>query len=369
VGVVLMEMEKLQLLWLPEEILVITLSYLSLPQLARTATVCKYVKELVESRCLWRFTLIKVNIKDSKEVKVPLIPTPRVNHSCAVYENKMYMFGGDKSPHQALKISGIDDALYEYNFDTRLWTHITGHEIPHKTNHKSLVYNGNMYIVAGVGNPFYTADTYCYNIEKKIARKIEHEFYPTRSLHIAEIWNDKLYVFGGWLSYDAATCYNDMWEFDFKTEKWTRLHTCAGDLPSSRCAMASSVYQDSLFLFGGWNPTSLYMNELHRFNFKTHQWTLLKPKGECPKGRTRFTMNRYKNKLYVVGGWNKVKYFREIWEYNIDTNTWTEIKSRWNMPQLTQHSAEIYKDSLYIFGGYDMDTSEMSTTVYRMILE
>ena len=61
--------------------------------------------------------------------------------------------------------------------------------------------------------------------------------------------------------------------------------------------------------------------------------------------------------IFIFGGYDGFNRVNDFYEYNLDANTWQEVLSSGaGGPPPTprhSHSAVIYEDSLYIFGGYD----------------
>jgi N-acetylneuraminic acid mutarotase len=66
------------------------------------------------------------------------------------------------------------------------------------------------------------------------------------------------------------------------------------------------------------------------------------------------TASIFGEKIVIFGGFKNKDYQNEIYMYNTNTNVWEWIKypesSKLPLPRIS-HSASIYKDFLYIFGG------------------
>lgn len=60
--------------------------------------------------------------------------------------------------------------------------------------------------------------------------------------------------------------------------------------------------------------------------------------------------------IYIFGGYDGFNRVNDFYEYSIDDNTWMEVANLGNTNPPTprhSHSAVVYEDSMYVFGGYD----------------
>ena len=73
-----------------------------------------------------------------------------------------------------------------------------------------------------------------------------------------------------------------------------------------------------------------------------------------PSKRYGGTLNNYNGYLYLYGGYNYVgnhNPLNDLNVYNIKSNKWKRIKSKFNSPSCSQHTTSIYNHYLIIFGG------------------
>jgi len=77
-----------------------------------------------------------------------------------------------------------------------------------------------------------------------------------------------------------------------------------GSTPTPRHSHSAVVYEDSMYVFGGYDGH--YRNDFYRFNFTTHQWTQIHLKqsgnGVWPKSRYRTSTTVYKDMMFLFGG-------------------------------------------------------------------
>lgn len=132
-----------------------------------------------------------------------------------------------------------------------------------------------------------------------------------RSLHVAAVLKDNLLVFGG---YDGSNrCV---------------MRVCLNMAPSSTCAAHS---HSRYLLHAVHNCTALLthptyrVNDFYRFNFKTRLWSRIEADGHNPppSPRDRHVAVVYENSFFVFGGFDGNSRVNDFYEYSFDTNVST----------------------------------------------
>jgi len=151
-----------------------------------------------------------------------------------------------------------------------------------------------------------------------------------RSLHTAATSNHYCYIFGG---YDGTSRVNDFYAYNFLTKTWSQIHPSnptfpvvggnnngTGTPPSPRDRHVSIVHDNTFYVFGGFDGTSR-VNDFYAFDLSSYH-----------NASSPSTNNA-----------NSCQYWRKI------------RPSQHNTPPSPRHShsAVVYKDCMYIFGGYD----------------
>ena len=130
--------------------------------------------------------------------------------------------------------------------------------------------------------------------------------------HTAVVYNDSMYVFGGYDNFGSGS--NDLYRYVFKTNKWHKVNPPKnGVQPRSVYHHSAVVYQGSMYTFGG-IPPSL---EIQEFRFGTHTWSFVQSYGasrpEPRWGHTSFVKNDH---MYILGGKDKVSHFPDIFAFS-----------------------------------------------------
>ena len=145
-----------------------------------------------------------------------------------------------------------------------------------------------------------------------------------RSQHSCVVHRDSLYVFGGegslgacvwclcvwwWYCSRVISCpgicgekqYNDLHEFDLKTNKWSQVEPCFGHVPTPRYGQIAVVHKDWLYVFGGFVGHH-FSSDFFQFNFG--EWPPKRcPCVMCTNGSTRAAkVTRQWNPVVVLAG-------------------------------------------------------------------
>mmetsp|Transcript_13493 Transcript_13493/g.19985 ORF Transcript_13493/g.19985 Transcript_13493/m.19985 type:complete len:319 (+) Transcript_13493:870-1826(+) len=85
-----------------------------------------------------------------------------------------------------------------------------------------------------------------------------------RYFHSCCLYGNKMYAYGG---YDGLERFADMYAYDFKTNNWSEVDCTNGDRPSGRSSLVAQVYENSLYIFGGYNGVHV-LNDFYKFRLK-----------------------------------------------------------------------------------------------------
>lgn len=160
---------------------------------------------------------------------------------------------------------------------------------------------------------------------------------PTeRSAPAVSALGKDVYVFGG--VFDSLTApqhvpYNDLYRFDTRSDRWTRLQP-QGPVPPPRAFAASVAHAASqrIFVFGGGVNTdpfyadfSVY-DDLWAYSTRGNTWTQIQPRTPGPSGRSRPAVWMVGNRMYLFGGINGFfSTLNDLWVYNVESRRWTEL--------------------------------------------
>jgi N-acetylneuraminic acid mutarotase len=265
--------------------------------------------------------------------------TVRADHEGVVYNNRMYIFAGRKPNGPCL------NDLWEYNFDTDKWIQKSS-GATQRDCLSSIVYGAKIYIFGGntCGSSINNNDVWAYDIltntwsQKKSGATARN--HPT-----AALYNGKMYIYGGHSNSDQKL--KDLWEYDIGADAWTR----KSDGPLALKNHSAVVYSGKMYIFGG-TADDFISDKLYEYNFSNDSWNLL---SEAPFRRLEHSAVVINDKLYIFGGAYPVgedfTITNELWEYDFSNKQWTRIGGAGFPDNRWGHSAVVYNNQMYVFGG------------------
>ncbi|MEZ6049702.1 MAG: hypothetical protein R3C11_29795, partial [Planctomycetaceae bacterium] len=137
---------------------------------------------------------------------------------------------------------------------------------------------------------------------------------------------------------------------------------------AARDGAGALVYQDKLWLLGGWNPGDkvhfpLICNNEVWSSVDGREWLLEKPNTFHDKsfdphsdweGRHTAGYAVYKNKMWIIGGdANQGHYQNEVWS-SVDGKTWEEVNDDVPWGPRALHQTFVFQDKMWVMGGQTM---------------
>uniref|UniRef100_A0A6V2E5J1 Uncharacterized protein n=1 Tax=Ditylum brightwellii TaxID=49249 RepID=A0A6V2E5J1_9STRA len=199
---------------------------------------------------------------------------------------------------------------------------------------------------------------------------------PPRSGAASVVVKGRLYMFGG---YGGGTGrLDDFYSFSFDTCTWEEVNVLSAEKPGCRENNGVVIGDSSrVYLFGGYNGTA-WLNDLWMFDIDTQRWTCIQESsdprphtnddsnsalGDHPRPRLGSTVPSrrfgyvsvvHNNKFVLFGGFDGSRWLNDMYEFDFETKTWTEILARGQLPSVRSCPAWAKDEThVYIQGGYD----------------
>eukprot|EP01111_Echinosteliopsis_oligospora_P016385 TRINITY_DN678_c0_g1_i1.p1 TRINITY_DN678_c0_g1~~TRINITY_DN678_c0_g1_i1.p1 ORF type:complete len:424 (-),score=55.85 TRINITY_DN678_c0_g1_i1:213-1484(-) len=399
---------------LPDEILMHVASYLSATDLRTCHSVCDRLHTISREYCLWSKFFVDINTGTPAE--------GRLCHTSIMHDNKMYVFGGHITQPSSEYFHSVKKDTIVYDFESKKWLSLSEEGCPQRTEHSAVTYKDSMYIYGGYSGAGYENGVMEFNLKDHTWKTLETsgDIPSARSAHTAVIVENKMYIFGGW---NGIHCMNDLYELDVLTGVWKLIsantshvispgqqvsaqpagqngpqaqntdnagnvnmddiNKSKGVLPVARCSHGATVVQKinqdgsvspCMYVFGGYaiegaaeNSNRGYLNDLFEYDFNTNTWTQTKARGEAPTPRSRFKMISYGQNVFLFAGWNSLKHFSSLHKYDLTENKWTEQPTNFDTNGLGQFSMVEHNGVAYIFSGYTPN-SGTRTNLYAYLL-
>ena len=285
------------------------------------------------------------------EVKLMPEVWPREGHTHLCNKGKMFIIGGwAGSPNYYNDVTMIECDTASGSSEVFI---SPNHYSSVRHSHSGAVYDDKLWVIGGFFNKakndaWYSADgTTWVEITKNETESVK---FTMRDSHASVVFDDgfgdKLFVIGGF----SSGYKNDVW-CSVTGAQWTCI---TGETSfSPRVGHGAAVFKNNIYLIGGYDGAG-YKNDIWR-----------SPDGirwEKVSGATDFDPRRghavvtFKDKLWVIGGYGEnEKYYNDIW-CSSDGASWRRIVTAFSensgFSPRRGHSAVVYKNKLWIFGGY-----------------
>lgn len=230
-----------------------------------------------------------------------------------------------------------------------------------------ILYGGEFY---NGSKTFVYGDLYRYDVEKQEWKSVSSpNSPPPRSAHQAVAWKNYLYIFGGEFTspnQERFHHYKDFWMLDLKTNQWEQLNFKGS--PSPRSGHRMVLHKHKIILFGGFYDTLRevrYYNDLHIFDLDQFKWQEIKPKlgAMWPSARSGFQFSVYQDEVFLYGGYSKEVssdksisekgiVHSDMWSLDPRTWEWNKVKKSGMPPgPRAGFSMCVHKKRAMLFGG------------------
>jgi len=287
---------------------------------------------------------------DSIQETITGLSTPVEETSQVLYKNgKFYIL--NEGTGGALS----NNSLWEYNSSSYTFTKITTGVLAVNDAGQAFTYNTKDLKLGGVS---YTRTQETF-IPKKIQlsdlselEELDIVLPPAAYLHnTVYIGNNKVFFFSGadWLKPDYVF-YEDTWIVDIENGQTELISTSTHPAERVYAGVCYDKDRNCVWLFGGWNG-SHYYNDLWKFDLEEKTWSQVVPEGTLPEKRQKVGMAYLFDRVYIIGGYNDAESFNDFWYYDISENKWVREYPIDVIPFGTDNKLFTYKDRLWFFNG------------------
>lgn len=168
---------------------------------------------------------------------------------------------------------------------------------------------------------------------------------------------ERLLTFAGNDGSEGFAMTSGVWSYDLSTDRWTQVNASGGPDPREQASVALAPERREMFAFGGQvgNKTDV-ANDLWVYQLDEDRWERLNPSGPVPEPRKGASMvwDGVQGRLLLYGGWNSADpRFQDLWAYDVEENTWTEITTGGEPPRRYRHGAawDGVERAMYVFAG------------------
>ncbi|KAJ3432102.1 protein tag-52-related [Anaeramoeba flamelloides] len=331
--------------------------------------------------------ILKKNIKKRRSfldllswTKLPVIngslPPPVKSTQGDVYNNKLYIWGGEISSNSKKK-QYIND-LYTLDLDTWTWTllNVKGKKPIARSNHTLNLIDGCFYLFGGENNDKIFGDLYFLDIKNLIWKNIstQNKNKPSaRYGHSSSLYKNQIWIFGG--QNKKGKCLNDLYCLDLQTNKliWKKIKIVNGNsYPPIRKLHTCTVINSNLMILGGVKD-SLPLNDVWNFDLKHNIWKENESSQKNNINRYGQSAIQFKHKLYIIGGSNfsKKKEKQSVSILNLKTLKWEDVINDESKPKQIEQCLTVrlpsWNNKILLFGG--SINNQFSNNCYVITIE
>ena len=188
-------------------------------------------------------------------------PSRRFGYVSVVHDHKFILFGGFDGSRW------LND-MFEFDLITNTWKTVQASgRLPSVRSCPAWVKDSNyVYIHGGYDGVERKADFFACDLRTYTWSELPCKGTPPspRYFHSCCIHGNKLYTYGG---YSGSERLADMFAYDFETNHWTEVDCSQGECPSGRSSLVAQVYENCLYVFGGYNGSAV-LNDFYKFRLK-----------------------------------------------------------------------------------------------------
>ncbi|KAF2358256.1 Kelch repeat type 1 [Trinorchestia longiramus] len=242
----------------------------------------------------------------------------RVNHAAVAVDDCIYSFGGYVSNHDFSDRS-IPIEVYVLNIRSYKWRTlcVPSKNAPYRRYGHTVVAHGrNVYLWGGRNDEHCDRVLYCFNTVTHTWSKpdVSGQVPMASDGHAACIHNDVMFIHGGYVE-QISRFTLDLHALDLNTFIWIEM-PLKGQYPQYRDFHTMCCDEDgNLLVFGGremphplygGQDKETYPNKLHMYSIEKKSWRKLKPTNAdlAPCGRRSHSAFFYDGKLFIFAGFN-----------------------------------------------------------------
>ena len=193
-------------------------------------------------------------------------------------ENRCLLVGGSS-------LGEDNEHIYELDLLTLEWKLLKDAkpaELKSLDEHSAWLYDDKIYIFGGNCYGFKSDKLFAYDVKTCKWKIIEFKKGPCpRSSHSAVVKDDKMYIFGG-KDFENNKL-KDFWIFDFTKNTWSEIeYTHSAEWPISRSGHSTGLFKNYIIIFGGIHELIHEMNDLHLYDTERKAWSVIYEEDHSP---------------------------------------------------------------------------------------
>lgn len=224
-----------------------------------------------------------------------------------------------------------------------------------RSKHASILHGQCLYLLGGRNGNVPLKDFWRYNIAKNTWDQLIGDGDSPGCLqeHTMVGYRDTLYVFGGEVGFSNGV-ETPLWMYNIKDNKWRKFIAPKGVVtPKGRRSHTATVFQDSMYIYGGYQDLRGSTSELWAFHFASETWHLVSQGGAVDGAppRHRHSAILHDNAVWIFGGMTDLQERSDFWRFDFVSRRWRPVKSKPGPGCIHSHCAVKFLSVMIVFGG------------------
>jgi len=311
-------------------------------------------------------------------------PTPRFENTVVYYDKHLYTFGGSDGTTEAANFNPfLRLSLNDNNWQTLACpfkTRILHTAVTH--GHSMYVYGGGVYEDERTG--FFSSqkvfktlgELLKYDFDTKDWTEVPEGMNEARDGHCAVVVENEMYIIGGSKTVTqnsktpiSSVFFNSMLAFNLDTLTWRVLSAPAFGRLCSATHYKDLSGNDCIYVFGGYGYGNKVSGDFWKYSIFEDKWSLVQ-KDQAPSARYGHTANVYQDKLYIYGGYSSKGFHRDFYSYDFIKAEWSVIPTE-GPPKRRRHNSLVLTDEssgqgrIVLYGGAYLSCTYNDLWEYR----
>jgi hypothetical protein len=256
---------------------------------------------------------------------------------------------------------------WSYDYDTNSWQNRSPVDTPYAVL-PAYAYDpvDEVTLLFGTGPDCLINETWSYSASANLWSNLQPANAPPYRAFSSAAYDsqsDRLVVYGGFADMDRLVIVNETWSYDFKSNAWTNLTVAYSPPPAYAHTMVYDSESDRIIMFGGFSMERGFLNGTWSYDLDSNTWTNRTPLLSPPARNGASTVyDPISDRVLIFGGYAVNEYFEpvtydDMWEYDYDANSWSEINQLARPPaRLLAHMAiDPLTRTIVLYGGGSYD--------------
>jgi hypothetical protein len=276
------------------------------------------------------------------------------SQKAVVFNDKMYLIGGQ---------GDFSKGFESFDFKRNAWTREPSLPLGDaitlglmgSTGTSAVLYNNRVYLWSGISGGTGVVNVMeIYDFNTGIWYTVNHADTAARVDHVSVVYNDKMYVVGGFFSSELMDATSHVDVYDFATGLWSQQTI---DFPNKLTMHGAAVFNNKIYVLGTYQQASSFSVYLliHSAGVWTVQlvgtsgatWPIGTTATDGLVGRAAY----YEGKMYILYNTQPASSNNYFYALDLTNYSWTQLPNPNNGDPRSACSSVVYDKKIYFFGG------------------